>query len=624
MLTKKEVNMKKLLITTLSLVLAGCGGGSSDDSTQQQEATNNPPSLVGQLTLETKAMSSASFTLDMKDDDNDTLTLAIANQPEWLTLTTNGTEATLKVEPDFFDIGEYTFQAILSDGHASKDYQLTITINDDPSKWQKIKLSSSELAGIWSTSDEKTKFIFGQNNAGAHILNNELTSFDYQVSSEGDIALTRYGSGVCYSYCNISDLTVVASDNESLRVHFKNETEEHVLNLHVQDLAAVTPSYLTDEGSYPSENISVVGSDSHLYSYLKVDTGNGSFSRSVKVTGKLSNNQITADSNSQLFQINFYNMKTGLYETLELAVNINAIDILYSDDKFFFAEQSHSTALLTDLGTYNTEDFQGLDKALSNQTNLIIQEKIAPISVPDLNSGSIYTGRLLSSEFETEDGTLRANPVFKVNTQTEFSVTSYFPHQAEKIETVLTINNDGEKLSYSYDNNNYSAKFFQKANGDIFLAQNNEGFYQGSLFSEVNSSNTIKYEDVIGLYIDPSLSNSDSKEFFAFTEDERSLFSSSTTGDLPELNTELETDNFWTIKNNRILVINNFSCPSASSYESCISESEATEDGGVFFRSLEYLGEYNNSTLYNYSYFYRMNGETKGSGFQALKLLQKQ
>ena len=92
------------------------------------------------------------------------------------------------------------------------------------------------------------------------------------------------------------------------------------------------------------------------------------------------------DSNQQSLFYDFYNMKMGWYESLELAVNINTIDILYSDDHYFVAEQTHNTELLTDISGYNTDDYQGLNKALNNQVNLIVQEKITPISVPTLHT----------------------------------------------------------------------------------------------------------------------------------------------------------------------------------------------------------------------------------------------
>ena len=619
--------MKKTLTAILSIVLTGCGGSSSEADSSPQQVTNNIPSLSGQFSLETKAMSSATLSLSMQDNDNDSLTLTISEQPDWLTLTTDGTEATLKVTPDFFDIGEYQLKATVSDGKASKDYQLSFAINDDPSKWQQIALSSNELAGIWSTDNAQNKFIFSQNNLGAHILNNKLTSFDYHVSNEGAVKLLQYANEECYPFCDITNnanFSIVAADDDKLRIHFKSQTEELVFNLQKQNLAPVKTHYLTDTTNYPSATISVVDQSSYLYSFFKINTNNGYFGSTVKVTGSLSNNQITADSNLQFFNKDFYNIQTGNYELLEFAVTINTIDILFADDEFFVAEQSHSIELLTDIGNYNFEDFQGLNTEMESRVNLIIQENIIPISAPDLSSGKTYTGRLLSSSLQIEDDTVRANTVFKVNTQSEFVITSYLPHKADTIETVLNVSNNGEELNYSYEGINYTARFFQKLNGDVFLAQNNKGFYFGSLFTNVDTTSSVIYEDVTGLYIDTGLSTPNKTVYFAFTEDGRALFSDSTTESLPELNAELETDNFWTVENNRILVINKFSCPSAFSFESCVNETQAREGVGILYRSLEYLGEYNNSILYNYSSFYRLNGETKGDGTLGLRLLKKQ
>ena len=196
--------MKKILITALAVALTGCGGSSSETNSTQQQVTNNIPTLSGQLSLDTKAMSSASLILNMLDDDNDALTLTIAEQPDWLTLAIDGKQATLNAKPDFFDIGEYTLQATVSDGKASKAYQLIITISDDPTKWQQVELSTSELAGIWTTNNEEAKFIFSPNNYGAHILNSELTSFAYQKSNEGDLQLQLHDNQECYANCDIT------------------------------------------------------------------------------------------------------------------------------------------------------------------------------------------------------------------------------------------------------------------------------------------------------------------------------------------------------------------------------------------------------------------------------------
>ncbi|MEC8351062.1 MAG: hypothetical protein VXZ93_02330, partial [Pseudomonadota bacterium] len=79
--------MKKTLTAILSIVLTGCGGSSSEADSSPQQVTNNIPSLSGQFSLETKAMSSATLSLSMQDNDNDSLTLTISEQPDWLTLT---------------------------------------------------------------------------------------------------------------------------------------------------------------------------------------------------------------------------------------------------------------------------------------------------------------------------------------------------------------------------------------------------------------------------------------------------------------------------------------------------------------------------------------------------------
>lgn len=618
--------MKKILITALAVALTGCGGSSSETNSTQQQVTNNTPTLSGQLSLDTKAMSSASLILNMLDDDNDALTLTITEQPDWLTLAIDGKQATLNAKPDFFDIGEYTLQATVSDGKASKAYQLVITISDDPTKWQQVELSTSELAGIWTTNNEEAKFIFSPNNYGAHILNSELTSFAYQKSNEGDLQLQLHDNQGCYANCEITStasFAIVASDNNNLRVRYQNDSAEQVFNLHKQVQEQVTTSYLIEKSNYPSNIISVIDNSSYLTSYFKIDTDSGYFSSSINIHGQLVNNQIVIDSNQKSLFYDFYNMKMGWYESLELAVNINTIDILYSDDHYFVAEQTHNAELLTDISGYNTDDYQGLNKALNNQVNLIVQEKITPISVPTLNDGNKYTGQLLSAELQLEEGTLNANRVFKIHSQTEFAITSYLPHKKGSIETILNVSNNGEELSYNLDDTNYTAKFFQKANGDIFLAQEKQGFYQGSLFSEVTTSKNITDEDIIGLYVDSGLSTSKETVYFAFTEDERAIAANSTSDALPELNSELQTNYFWTIENNRALMIHNSSCPFAYSYASCLSESQAgTTD--ILFRSLEYLGEYKDSSLYNYSYFYQAAEQTEGTGFHTLRLLQKQ
>ncbi|AOT07633.1 hypothetical protein [Pseudoalteromonas luteoviolacea] len=219
--------MKKIFLSgLLASMLSGCGGSDSEPT------SNTAPTLVGNLEQEVLALESGIFTFTLDDKELDNITVTTSNAPHWIVNTDKENTLTITATPDLLAVGEHTFTVTLSDGKDRADYNLKISVKDNPEKWEEIDIHYDSLVGGWESQDKQAIFAFNSAQQGVSILNNQFTYLAYE--NEGTDAPGFYKLN-CYVEkfeCGEGDLgrhafpfRIIAQSDSKLRVVFEDATE---------------------------------------------------------------------------------------------------------------------------------------------------------------------------------------------------------------------------------------------------------------------------------------------------------------------------------------------------------------------------------------------------------------
>jgi hypothetical protein len=181
--------------------------------------------MSGIFTADAKAMQKTIAVFDISDVENDTLSLSILEQPEWLNFElSNNNQVTITIKPDFFDIDNYELALTLSDGEASTQYKLIIDVIDNPTQWQHVEITEQELAGTWSNNEDGALALTFFNNAqGVYLVDNKLVPLNWELDDTIMIDLREPG---CSYNCGINDLmeiSLLARDGNKIRVEIDIE-----------------------------------------------------------------------------------------------------------------------------------------------------------------------------------------------------------------------------------------------------------------------------------------------------------------------------------------------------------------------------------------------------------------
>jgi hypothetical protein len=68
-------------------------------------------------------------------------------------------QLTITATPTVFELGENAFDLVLSDGTDSSTYELTISVQDNPTSYSYIDIEQDTLRGNWQLSDGQKVFL---------------------------------------------------------------------------------------------------------------------------------------------------------------------------------------------------------------------------------------------------------------------------------------------------------------------------------------------------------------------------------------------------------------------------------------------------------------------------------
>ncbi|MEL7581201.1 hypothetical protein AADY36_17925 [Pseudoalteromonas sp. D15MCD-2] len=589
--------MKKLLsVSALTLALTACGGGSSTDKTPDVKVEQNTaPTLSGSLTLSAKALESTNLVVDLKDEQNDSVTTTIIDKPEWLTVTTSSNQVTFSAEPSLFEVANHAFTVEVSDGKASNQYTLTVNVAENRAAWQPIELSNSEVMGNWQSSDGSVELVFATEDAGVIAQNGELSRFDW---SNPDVIALNTQAIDCLQECNqqaLLEMEVLAKRDDAIRVELFNVSTDkgEVVTLYKSNTEFSSAYYAdVEQSSFHSVNfLSAAGEKSYfevpLASFIPTASGNTTSFPHAEFSATLDGKTLKIESDTLVVTQNTKQF-SNLGHEVDVAFDLDLVDaeVIAQFDDFLVLKLRHALTYQDESAQNYINESAELAEALQVKTTISTLRKLTPIAVPELTVGKSYTGRLNNKNSDTGEGlTFRYLPTFFTITAADTAtVTFNTPENTDSFKWHYDLDNNGETVKVTGNGLDTSLQFFTQPDGKMIMArERNKDERQARLgyeFMEVIDDSTITLDDYKQLfsYLRQGYTSGNQKIYWYINDDGKGSFYYADQYGL-ENRANFTPSSYWQLEaDNSISFAMMSQCPSAVDYTSCKNEVLANQE----------------------------------------------
>ncbi|MDI4653875.1 MULTISPECIES: hypothetical protein [Pseudoalteromonas] len=589
--------MKKLLsVSTLTLALTACGGGSSTDKTPDVKVgQNTAPTLSGSLTLSAKALESTNLVVDLKDEQNDSVTTTIIDKPEWLNVTTSSNQVTFSAEPSLFEVANHAFTVEVSDGKASNQYTLTVNVAENRAAWQPIELSNSEVMGNWQSSDGSVELVFATEDAGVIAQNGELSRFDW---SNPDVIALNTQAIDCLHECNqqaLLEMEVLAKRDDAIRVELFNVSTDkgEVVTLYKSN-SEFSSAYYADveQSSFHSVNyLSAAGGESYfevpLASFIPTASGNTTSFPHAEFSASLDGKTLKIESDT-LVVTQSTKQFSNLGHEVDVAFDLDLVDaeVIAQFDDFLVLKLRHALTYQDESAQNYINESAELAEALQVKTTISALRKLTPIAVPELTVGKSYTGRLNNKNSDTGEGlTFRYLPTFFTITAADTAtVTFNTPENTDSFNWHYDLDNNGDTVKVTGNGLDTSLQFFTQPDGKMIMArERNKDERQARLgyeFMEVIDDSTITLDDYKQLfsYLRQGYTSGNQKIYWYINDDGKGSFYYADQYGL-ENRANFTPSSYWQLEADKSISFAMMSqCPNAVDYASCKDEVLANQE----------------------------------------------
>ena len=589
--------MKKLFsVSALTLALTACGGGSSTDKTPDVKIEQNTaPTLSGSLTLSAKALESTNLVVDLKDEQNDSVTTTIIDKPEWLTVTTSSNQVTFSAEPSLFEVANHAFTVEVSDGKASNQYTLTVNVAENRAAWQPIELSNSEVMGNWQSSDGSVELVFATEDAGVIAQNGELSRFDW---SNPDVIALNTQAIDCLQECNqqaLLEMEVLAKRDDAIRVELFNVSTDkgEVVTLYKSNTEFSSAYYAdVEQSSFHSVNyLSAAGEESYfevpLASFIPTASGSTTSFPHAEFSATLDGKTLKIESDTLVVTQNTKQF-SNLGHEVDVAFDLDLVDaeVIAQFDDFLVLKLRHALTYQDESAQNYINESAELAEALQVKTTISTLRKLTPIAVPELTVGKSYTGRLNNKNSDTGEGlTFRYLPTFFTITAADTAtVTFNTPENTDSFKWHYDLDNNGETVKVTGNGLDTSLQFFTQPDGKMIMArERNKDERQARLgyeFMEVIDDSTITLDDYKQLfsYLRQGNTSGNQKIYWYINDDGKgSFYYADQYG--PENRANFTPSSYWQLEaDNSISFAMMSQCPGAVDYASCKNEVLANQE----------------------------------------------
>ena len=556
---------------------------------------------------------------DIADAENDSLTLTITEQPQWLSFElSNNNQVTMTIEPDFFDINNYELALTLSDGKASSQYKLIVDVVDNPAQWQHVDMTEQELTGTWSTdTNGGLSLTFFENAKGLYFSDNKLVPHSWEL--DGTIVVDIQQPG-CNSSCGTTDFMEVgllARDGNKLRVEidiedgvrqYVNLTKEqsneffHENFINIPQTAYNTLSVVkVDDIANISVNIEDISLGDTSYSSFFTIEGN--------LIDKSEHYEISFTSSNKLLEEkwgNFYRFDTNREEELMFDVIIDNVELQSLSSGYVIVKVLYHAELLTDIEPSKYNNYNNLEYVLEPKLAYDVLSGVSKNNEVNLNLNTNYAARLLpriSTDIDGVDYRGGAS-VFKFVSDKDGETKLKVIGKNSSITQNFSWSKDGGLLTVTLDGTTRNHQFYTLPDGELGLSltfeengiETSTSIYE---FSEVTESN-LDAEKYIGQF------KTQYNSFFGSSSFSDMKIGADGRGEMSYFDGDKLKD-FWKLEEDGSLsFLNSYSCPNAYSsdldFDACYAEAkiEALTGFGFTTRNYKLLSVDDNTYIFQY------------------------
>lgn len=519
------VRQSRLLFCLLCAVfLFGCGGSSSADisSPDLVELNNATPSNTGNALPELRGLLSnrvlaqerTVFVFDIRDADDDAVSVSLTSPPDWLTYQVSNDTLTVTVNPDFFDIGNYRIDTLLSDGKSDRAYVIEFAVDDNPARYGSIRITESGLIGTHRFQSRDVLHLY-ESGKGLFV---DIFKNEFQVRW----SLNRFGQATikfydvnCFACGVVRDyaLRIVAQQGTSQR-WVLTPTDEDLAIFASNTVELVEPEFVSGAYIGFGEVVDVLGrvdtDNSRVILPATVSTGdydvNVVFDATLDETrrqGLFPNTQAQFPLHENFLK-SFFNQHEGTFLGLRFDLYPHSLEIEYIDAnimkvRFFVLPRLHASNQ-----DVVVEDF---DVSLANYLNVPMETQAAFAPLTPVDTEFVFqAGNTYYSRFDANTEAVINQFTVPVSGATKLTLTSDLQGQ-------LTLNVPGRPDSVSTQD-----AVWQVAGNFLFLA-GAEGDQVYELFETMHGERLLaghpSHGEYVGIYpliVQTDANNEDSSE----------------------------------------------------------------------------------------------------------------
>ena len=597
--------------------------------------------MSGIFTSDAKAMQKTVVVFDIADAENDSLTLTIAEQPQWLIFElSNNNQVTMTIEPSFFDISNYELALTLSDGKTSSQYKLIVDVVDNPAQWQHVDMTEQELAGTWSTDENGgLSLTFFENDKGLYFSDNKLVPHSWEL--DGTIVVDILQPG-CNSSCGIIDfmeVALLAQEGDKLRVEIdiedgvrqyvnltKEQSNEFVYEnfINIPQTAYNTLSVVkVDDGI---ANIGVTVED--------ISLGDSSYGSFFTIEGNLIDKSehfdISLTSSNKLLEDktgSFYNFDTYKEEELMFDVIVDNVELQPISSGFVIVKVLYHAELLTDIEPSKYNNYNNLEQVLEPKITYDVLNGMSENNDVNLSLNTSYAARLLPIISKNIDGVdyRGGASVFKFVSDKDGETKLKVAGENSSITQNFSWSKDGGLLTVTIDGTTRNHQFYTLPNGELGLSlpfeengiETRTSIYE---FSEVTESN-LDAEKYIGQF------ETQYQSFFGNSSFSDMKIGTNGRGDQSYFGGD-ELKDFWKLEEDgSISIINSYVCPNAYSsaldFDACYAEAKTNVLHSFRFAIRSYKLLSVDDSTYIFQYGYRAKYTDEDWAYESIRRFKK-
>ena len=591
--------MKKLIsVPLLALVLTACED-TSDDTIPIE--INTPPTLSGTLSINSKALETASLVVDLYDQQGDEISATIINQPQWITVSTENNQATFNINPSLFEVNNHTFTVEISDGQASNQYQLFVNVAENREAWQPIELTNSEIMGSWHTANQDILISFANEERGVLFNDNILSSF-YWSNPDVITLSTQFVPNCIGDGCaqrELIEIDVLAKRDDAIRVEFFNVTEDkgEVVTLYKDIPSAISSGYYTNHSisSYKIvSHLNAQNEESFFETQIAISlpmydsAGTTTDTEYVDFSAVLQGTRLTINSAKTVATIDkLQKNNEGNTFNAQFDVNLEHADVVAQFNEFLVLKLSHSLSYHDDLTANNILETPELLAAMDTQESIFAVRVIKPMAVPTLETGKRYTGRLIQGQVDTGEGlAIRYVPSsFLVSANDNATVSFDNPKTGETFNWHLSLDNNGETIKVSGNGEESTLHFFELFDGQTIVAHARKKEQRHTMLGypllEVIDEEEVTLADYKHFfnYLREDYNSGYSSAYWYLNDDNTGSFLSFAQNGLTN-SSSLEPNTYWQFEeDNSITFAMMSNCPEATDFTTCKTSILANETG---------------------------------------------